>query len=421
MGASAGPAVPPSTRRLLGAGLVALLLVAAPALLRPEPAGAVAAAPVLLSDDFEDGDANGWRTTGGRWAVATDETGVLQQSATSTRALARAGEPAWADYSVSTRVKQLTGDAGSSTAVLARIQSDGSHYYLASRADDTVELGRVSGGRSTPLASASYPSYPQVWRSLTLVVKGDRLVGVVNGAPLLTATDTRLRRGRAGLATTSATASFDDVRVQSYAASTPDTQAPLIPGRPSVTVTPATATLTWPPTVDNVGVTEYVVYQGEQFYQQYPVRTVTGTGPVTLTLNPAAASIHFSVAARDAAGNLSQPSSRVTIPQPPSFPKTGDDTVPPTAPGNPVRTGPDVLSWTPATDNVGVREYHVLLVVNIDEVRLLAKVTEPSAVVTVTGSNPLVRVIAYDGAWNSSSSALVPYGPAATPTPTAGG
>ncbi|MEU8228958.1 hypothetical protein AB0C12_05045 [Actinoplanes sp. NPDC048967] len=71
------------------------------------------------------------------------------------------------------------------------------------------------------------------------------------------------------LATTSTTASSDDVRVQSYAASTPDTQAPLVPGRPSVTVTPTTATLTWPPTVDNVGVTEYVVYQGEQFYQQY--------------------------------------------------------------------------------------------------------------------------------------------------------
>ncbi|MEU8611419.1 hypothetical protein AB0C29_25870, partial [Actinoplanes sp. NPDC048791] len=156
MGASAGPAVPPSTRRRLGAGLVALLVVAAPALLQPAPAGAVAAAPVLLSDDFEDGDANGWRTTGGRWAVATDGTGVLQQSATDTRALARAGEAAWTDYSVSTRVRQLTGDTGSSTAVLARIQGDGSHYYLASRADDTVELGRVSGGRSTPLASASY-------------------------------------------------------------------------------------------------------------------------------------------------------------------------------------------------------------------------------------------------------------------------
>jgi hypothetical protein len=188
-------------------------------------------------------------------------------------------------------------------------------------------------------------------------------------------------------------------------------------------VTPTTATISWSPTVDNVGVVEYVVYQGEQFYQQYPVRTVTGTGPVTLTLNPTAVFFHFSVAARDAAGNLSQPSERVTIPQPPSYPKTGDDTVAPSAPGNPVLSGRTadgrgILTWAPATDNVGVREYHVLLVTNIDEIRLLARVSEPTATVSVSGTNPLVRVIAYDAAWNSSSSALVPYGPGATPTPT---
>jgi hypothetical protein len=413
MRAPLGPAIQP-----LGACLAALLLAAAFLAVPPDRAEA-AAAPVLLSDDFEDGDANGWRTSGGRWSVATEETSAYRQSAAGARAVARIGDPMWTDYAVTARIKQLSvRDGQSATGVLARVQPDGSHYYLTSRADGTVQLGRVTSGRTTALASASYPAYLNVWRSLTLVVKGDSLIGVVNGAPLLTATDTRLHRGRAGLTTTSGTASFDDVLVQSYAASTPDTQTPLTPGRPTVvSVTPTTATITWRPTVDNVGVTEYVVYQGDQFYQQYPVRTVTGTGPVTLTLNPNAASIHFAVAARDAAGNLSQPSERVTIPQPPSLPKSGDDTVPPTAPGNPALTGPNTLTWAPATDNVGVVEYHVILVVNIDEVRLLAKVREPSAVVSVSGSNPLVRVIAYDASWNSSSSALVPYGPGPTPTP----
>jgi hypothetical protein len=352
--------------------------------------------------------------------VTTDETDVYRQAAPVGRAVARTGDPAWTDYSVAARVKPLTvRDRRSATGVLARIQPDGSHYYLTTRADDTVELGRFTGGRSTPLASASVPTYLGVWRSLALVVKGDRLVGVVNGTALLTATDDRLRRGRAGLVTTAGTASFDDVLIQSYAPTTPDTQPPLVPGRPEVVaVTPTTATVTWRPTVDNVGVTEYVVYQGDQFYQQYPVRTVTGTGPVTLTLNPAAASIHFAVAARDAAGNLSQPSARATIPQPPSFPRSGTDTVAPAPPGNPVLTGPNLLTWAPATDNVGVVEYHVILVVNIDEVRLLAKVREPAAAVSVSGTNPLVRVIAYDAAWNSSSTPLVPLGPAPTPTPT---
>ncbi|RSM39928.1 hypothetical protein DMB66_57740 [Actinoplanes sp. ATCC 53533] len=442
MGASAGPATHPPTRGLLtrglltrglltrglltrgllGAGLATLLLAAGAAALRPAPAEAAAAPPVLLSDDFQDGAADGWRTSGGLWSVAADETSVLRQTTMSGRAVACAGDPAWADYAVTARVKPLTmSEPQSSAGVLARVQPDGSHYYLATRADGTVELGRVTGGRATALASAAYPAYPAVWRSLTLVVKGDSLVGVVNGSPLLTATDTRLRRGRAGLATASGTASFDDILVQSYAASTPDTQPPLTPGRPSVvTVTPTTVTISWRPTVDNVGVAEYVVYQGEQFYQQYPVRTVAGTGPVTLTLNPSAATIHFAVAARDAAGNLSQPSARVTIPQPPSYPKSGDDTVAPGPPGNPVLSGPNTLTWTPASDNVGVLEYHVILVVNLDEVRLLAKVREPSAVVSVSGGNPMVRVLAYDAAWNSSSSALVPYGPGPSPTPAPG-
>jgi hypothetical protein len=413
------PSLSVQARRLLGVGLAAALIVTGPA----PGAARAAAAPVLFSDDFQDGDAAGWRATGGHWSVADAS---LRQDAATGRATARTGEPTWADYSVSARVFPAAyRDPQSAAGVQARVQGDGSHYYLVTRADDTVELGRVIGGRPTTLATAAYPAATGFWRSLSLVVQGSTLVGVVNGSPLLTATDTRLRRGRVALVTAGSDATFDDVLVQSYAATSPDQQAPLTPGRPSVVgVTPTTATISWLPTVDNVGVVDYVVYQGEQFYQQYPVRTVTGTGPVTLPLSPTAASIHFAVAARDAAGNVSPISARTGIPQPPSFPKSGDDTVAPTAPGNPVvsgRTdaGQDILTWTPATDNVGVVEYHVVLTVNIDELRVLAKVREPSAAVTVSGGSPLVRIIAYDAAWNSSRSALVPYGPAPTPTPTA--
>ncbi|MEU7906816.1 hypothetical protein [Actinoplanes sp. NPDC049118] len=407
-------------RRIAGAGLAAAMILTGPA------TAASAAAPVLFSDDFSDGDAAGWRTSGGRWSVAEQS---LRQEETGARAVARVGEASWTDYAVAVRVRPAAyRDAGSSVGVQARVQGDGSHYYLATRADGTVELGRVLGGRSTTLATAAYPAATQIWRYLTLVVKGTTVLGVVNGEPLLRATDTRLARGRAGLATTNTDATFDDVSVGSYAATTPDTQAPLTPGRPRVVeVTPTTVTLSWLPTIDNVGVVDYVLYQGEQFYQQYPVRTVTGTGPVTLPISPTAATIHYALAARDAAGNLSPISGRTSIPQPPSFPRSGDDAVAPTRPGNPALTGQTtdgrgILSWTPATDNVGVVEYHVLLTVNIDEVRVLAKVAEPTATVSVnSGGGPMVRVIAYDAAWNASYSAMVPYGPAPAPTPTAPG
>jgi len=195
---------------------------------------------------------------------------------------------------------------------------------------------------------------------------------------------------------------------------TSDTERPTVPGQPEVLeVTPTTVTITWAPSTDNVGVTSYLVYQGDQFYSQYVARVVPNNDPVTLTLSPTAASTHFSVAARDAAGNTSATSARTYVSQPPSFPRTGDETEPPTAPGAPVVTGTApggglVLTWAPATDNVGVVEYHVYHSFYVDEVRVVAKVSTNSAVITPRGSSfENVWVVAYDAAWNSSRSPTV--------------
>jgi hypothetical protein len=386
-------------RRLLTISLTAALIAAL-------TGGTASAAPgaTLFADDFTDGDTAGWRTSGGRWAVSTEDGSALRQSSSATTARARAGESSWKDYAVSARVRTLAGDTRSATSVLARVQSDGSHYYLATRADATVELGKVVRGRTTVLASAPYTAAGAYWRGLSLVVKGSTLVGVISGTPVLRATDTQLRTGRIGLATTRATALFDDVTVVSYAPTSPDTQPPLTPAPPKiVAVTPSTATISWEATVDNVGVTEYVVYQGNSFFNQFPVGTFTGPGQITLPLSPTAAAIYFAVVARDAAGNATTPFNRVSIPQPPSFPKTGTDTVPPTPAGNPTRSGftadgKAILTWAPATDDVGVVEYHVYLVVNLDDYRLLGKVSEPTATVAVPaggthccGSSPTTR------------------------------
>ncbi len=60
------------------------------------------------------------------------------------------------------------------------------------------------------------------------------------------------------------------------------------------------------------------------------------------------------------------------FPQPPTFPKSGDGVVPPTAPGAPVPIGSNAvgttITWAPATDNIGVVEYHVVHTVRLDEV-----------------------------------------------------
>ena len=290
-------------QRLVGVGLTVVL--AAAGLVVTTPGSASAAAPGLLSDDFEDGDAAGWRTTGGRWSVVADEADgrVLQQGSTSASTRARTGDPTWADYSVSARVKTLAPRAPqSSVGILARVQADGSHYYLASRSDDTVELGRMTGGRITALATASYPSYAQVWR--------DAEAGRPRQYPDRAGQRHReaeghgqpARRGSAGVATRQASAHFDNVVVESYAPTTPDTQAPVPPVAVQVlAVTPTTATISWTPTIDNVGVTGYVLTRGDGFYGRADLGTVTGTGPITVPLSPTAVSMAFLVAARDAA------------------------------------------------------------------------------------------------------------------------
>jgi hypothetical protein len=266
------------------------------------------------------------------------------------------------------------------------------------------------------------------WHTLRLAVLGNSLVGQL-GTATVSATDSEFSQGRIGLATTAAAGSFDDVLVEPPAPP-PDRQAPSVPGQPQVlAVVPGAVTITWPASIDNVGVTQYYVYQGEQFYQQYIARIVPDNAPLTLSIGATAANSHFSVAARDAAGNTSQISSRAYVRQPPSFPRSGDNTVPPSAPGHPTAIGAApggyLLAWDAATDDLGVVEYHVYHSFNVDEVRVEAKVSTNTAVIVPRGGYERVWVVAYDASWNSSSSVTVELSPPPTPpvlpsTPPAG-
>jgi hypothetical protein len=55
---------------------------------------------VLFTDDFEDGNANGWTVFGGSWSVVIDGTRVYRQSSGSSKYRSGAGSSAWTDYSV---------------------------------------------------------------------------------------------------------------------------------------------------------------------------------------------------------------------------------------------------------------------------------------------------------------------------------
>jgi chitodextrinase len=129
-----------------------------------------------------------------------------------------------------------------------------------------------------------------------------------------------------------------------------DFTAPTAPTNLAAAGTSFTSTnLSWTAATDNVGVTAYDVYQGATLKATVTTTsyTVTGLTPATL--------YSFSIKAKDANNNVSAASNVVDV-------TTLADTTAPTAPvlsaaGTTSTT--TNLSWTAATDNVGVTGYNV--------------------------------------------------------------
>jgi hypothetical protein len=154
-----------------------------------------------------------------------------------------------------------------------------------------------------------------------------------------------------------------------------DTEAPTAPGVPIGTIEGTTATLTWTPSVDNVGVTSYAVTYivGNSDVVN---RVTTATNSITLSAGPSY-TVRGSLAASDAAGNVS-PSVAFSVTLPPG------DTQPPTVPGTPVAsnlgTTEVTLTWARSTDNVhgttGIQTYQILRVDGATET-VVATVPQP--------------------------------------------
>jgi chitodextrinase len=133
-----------------------------------------------------------------------------------------------------------------------------------------------------------------------------------------------------------------------------DTTAPSVPGGLNATaISTSQIDLSWSASTDNVGVAGYRVYQGG---------TQIGTTSATFfssTGLSASTAYTYTVAAYDAAGNVSGQSSPATA----STLAPSGDTQPPTVPmalvASAVSSSQIDLSWTASTDNVGVTAYQV--------------------------------------------------------------
>ncbi|WIX92199.1 PQQ-dependent sugar dehydrogenase [Amycolatopsis sp. DG1A-15b] len=133
-----------------------------------------------------------------------------------------------------------------------------------------------------------------------------------------------------------------------------DTQPPSVPGNPRVSDLVCDAvTFSWNAATDNVGVAFYDVYHDGQ-----SMKSVSGSTLSTSLTVVAGATWGLYVNARDAAGNVSQASTTVSITPPQCRPDTQAPSAPTQLTG--AASGTTVtLNWAAATDNIGVRAYDV--------------------------------------------------------------
>ena len=158
--------------------------------------------------------------------------------------------------------------------------------------------------------------------------------------------------------TVSACDVWDNCSAQSSATSVrtsapPDTQAPTVPtGLKATAVSSTSINLAWTAAVDNVGVTAYKVFSGNNL--------VATLGNVTSTsrTNTPSTTYSYTVSACDAAGNCSAKSTIASATTPAS-PDSQPPTVPTGLTATAVSSSQINLSWAAATDNVGVTAYKV--------------------------------------------------------------
>ena len=176
---------------------------------------------------------------------------------------------------------------------------------------------------------------------------------------------------------------------KSVSVTPPDTIAPTMPGNLTATLLTSSIKLSWTASTDNVGVTGYEIYRNGAKFASTKNLTYSDTSVVQ------GVSYKYSVAALDAAGNVSAQTPLLVV----AFP----DTTPPTAPTKLTATPGTrsiALSWAASTDNVGVTGYDVYR-----GSTLIATVTGASYTNTglASGSSYSYHVVAFDAAGNMSA------------------
>lgn len=123
------------------------------------------------------------------------------------------GDAVLGDLVMSTRFKPISGRVDQAAGLIFRVQ-DGANYYIlrANALEANVNLYKYASGRRSLIKESSAEVRSGEWQELRVDVVGDHFAGLLNGVPVLEATDESYQAGRIGLWTKADSVTcFDDV------------------------------------------------------------------------------------------------------------------------------------------------------------------------------------------------------------------
>jgi Domain of Unknown Function (DUF1080) len=125
------------------------------------------------------------------------------------------GDGVLGDLVMSTRFKPISGRVDQAAGLIFRVQDGGNYYILRANAlEGNVNFYKYASARRSLIKEGAAEVRSGEWQELTVQVTGNHLTGLLNGVPVVEATDDSYQAGRVGLWTKADSVTcFDDVVV----------------------------------------------------------------------------------------------------------------------------------------------------------------------------------------------------------------
>ncbi|CAM4492200.1 endoglucanase [Paenibacillus endophyticus] len=170
----------------------------------------------LFSDDFNDGNADGWSPVSGTWAVQSEQ---YNGQAAGGNSHSVTGSVYWTDYTLEAKVSVTNNSGGNKDAGLVFRYTDESNYYVLylknnDKSGRKMELVKIVGGVKTSLGFANPSIAADTLYAYKVVVDGSSITAYKDGIAEISVTDSSFSSGKIGTRVYAHTkAVFDDVIV----------------------------------------------------------------------------------------------------------------------------------------------------------------------------------------------------------------